>query len=277
MRIKYKFDKMQNFFFNLFAFGMLLSSVLVITCKNPVIAVIYLISVFLCAAGYLIISGISFLGLSYIIVYIGAIAVLFLFVIMMINIKITDILETGNQYTKTLPLALCIGSLFIYEIFTILPFSFNNLHSIFYLFENIISFTSPVAFLNNEELNFSLLSETISSQSQSDRLAILPSLAQNNVEAGSGEEIFIQVIGTDLMINTDDSLVFSTINPITADTNFSNFLHIQAIGQGIYTYGAFWLILTSVILLLAMVAPIFISPLPQARSESKIIEKKTAR
>lgn len=230
-----KSDKMQNFFFNLFAFGMLLSSVLIITCKNPVIAVIYLISVFLCAAGYLIISGISFLGLSYIIVYIGAIAVLFLFVIMMINIKIIDILETGNQYTKTLPLALCIGSLFIYEIFTILPFSFNNLHSIFYIFENLISFSSPVTLLNNEELN---------------------------IGAGIGEESFIQLLGTDLMINMEDSLVFSTINPITADTNFSNFLHIQAIGQGIYTYGAFWLILTSVILLLAMVAPIFISPMP---------------
>ena len=56
----------------------------------------------------------------------GAIAVLFLFVIMMINIKLTDILETGSQYTKNLPLALSIGSLFIYEIYTVIPFSFNN-------------------------------------------------------------------------------------------------------------------------------------------------------
>ena len=46
----------------------------------------------------------------------GAIAVLFLFVIMMLNIKLTDILETGSRYTKNLPLALAIGSLFIYEI-----------------------------------------------------------------------------------------------------------------------------------------------------------------
>src|SRR5271155_2118483 len=119
---------MKNIILDILAFGTLLSSVLVITSKNPVIAVIFLISVFVNAAGYLIILGIGFIGISYIIVYIGAIAVLFLFVIMMINIKIIDILETGNQYTKTLPLALCIGSLFIYEIFTILPFSFNNLH-----------------------------------------------------------------------------------------------------------------------------------------------------
>ena len=56
----------------------------------------------------------------------GAIAVLFLFVIMMLNIKLTDILETGSRYTKNLPLALAIGSLFTYEIYTIIPFSFNN-------------------------------------------------------------------------------------------------------------------------------------------------------
>jgi NADH-ubiquinone oxidoreductase chain 6 len=121
---------MKNLFIDILAFGTLLSSVLVITSKNPVIAVIFLISVFCNAAGYLILLGIGFIGISYIIVYIGAIAVLFLFVIMMINIKLTDILETGSQYTKNLPLALSIGSLFIYEIFTIMPFSFNNVSSV---------------------------------------------------------------------------------------------------------------------------------------------------
>ena len=114
---------MKNLLIDILAFGAILSSVLVITSKNPVIAVIFLISVFVNAAGYLLLLGIGFIGISYIIVYIGAIAVLFLFVIMMINIKLTDILETGSQYTKTLPLALAIGLLFVYEFFTILPFS----------------------------------------------------------------------------------------------------------------------------------------------------------
>ena len=127
---------MKNFFLDLLAFATLLSSVLVITSKNPVISVIFLISVFVNAAGYLIVLGIGFIGISYIIVYIGAIAVLFLFVIMMINIKLTDILETGSQYTKNIPLALIIGSLFIYEIFTILPFIFNNVSIINTLFLN---------------------------------------------------------------------------------------------------------------------------------------------
>jgi NADH-ubiquinone oxidoreductase chain 6 len=203
---------MKNLILDLLAFGTLLSSVLVITSKNPVIAVIFLISVFVNAAGYLIMLGVGFIGISYIIIYIGAIAILFLFVIMMINIKLTDILETGSQYTKNIPLALAIGSLFIYEIFTIIPFSFNNVSAITALLDLL---TNINIFMLNSEISDSI------------------NIINNN-------------------INT-------AFNPYIADTAFTNFLQIEAIGQGIYTYGASWLIITSIILLLAMVAPIFIS------------------
>ena len=198
---------MKNIFIDLLAFGSLLSSVLVITSKNPVIAVIFLISVFVNAAGYLILLGIGFIGISYIIVYIGAITVLFLFVIMMINIKLTDILDAGSQYTKNLPLALAIGSLFIYEFFTIMPFTFND-----------VSLISTI-------------------------LNLLTNL----------NGLFL-----DSNITTSD-IVFNAFNPISADTTFANFLQVQAIGQSLYTIGGFWLIITSLILLLAMIAPIFIS------------------
>ena len=201
---------MKNLFIDILAFAALLSSVLTITSKNPVIAVIFLISVFINAAGYLILLGIGFIGISYIIVYIGAIAVLFLFVIMMINIKLTDILETGSQYTKTLPLTLSIGSLFVYEFFTILPFSFNDV--------------SIVSSLLNLLTNFNSL-----------------------------------LLTSD--INTNN-IIYTAFNPVIADTTITNFLQVQAIGQSLYTYGAFWLIITSVILLLAMIAPIFISRKP---------------
>ena len=204
---------MKNLFIDILAFATLLSSVLVITSKNPVISVIFLISVFVNAAGYLIVLGIGFIGISYIIVYIGAIAVLFLFVIMMINIKLTDILETGSQYTKNIPLALLIGSLFIYEIFNILPFTYNNVSGLSTLFNFITS-------LNGLLINYDLLS--------------LASLAPGNE-------------------------LTSAFNPGNADITFTNFLQIEAIGQGLYTYGAFCLIITSLILLLAMTAPIFIS------------------
>ena len=140
----------------------------------------------------------------------GAIAVLFLFVIMMINIKLTDILETGSQYTKNLPLAFAIGLLFIYELFSIMPFSLNNVSSISALLD---------IFTN---LNKFLLSS-----------------------------------GVDTLSNL--AYVNTTYNPITPDIQFTQFLQIEAIGQGIYTYGAIWLLICSIILLLAMVAPIFIS------------------
>nr|YP_009870409.1 NADH dehydrogenase subunit 6 [Omphalotus japonicus]QKJ84732.1 NADH dehydrogenase subunit 6 [Omphalotus japonicus] len=117
---------MTTILINILAFATLLSGVFSITSKNPVISVIFLIATFVLSAGYLILIGINFVGISYIIVYVGAIAVLFLFVIMMINIKLTDILETGSQYTKTLPLALAVGSLFIFIIFSIIKFNFNN-------------------------------------------------------------------------------------------------------------------------------------------------------
>ncbi|BCG68819.1 NADH dehydrogenase subunit 6 (mitochondrion) [Collybia sordida] len=128
---------MTTLFINIFAFGTLLSSIFSITSKNPVISVIFLISSFVQAALYLILIGINFVGISYIVIYVGAIAVLFLFVIMMINIKLTDILETGSQYTKNLPLAIAIGSLFIFIIFTIIPFNFNNVPALSVLLDKI--------------------------------------------------------------------------------------------------------------------------------------------
>ena len=127
-------------------FGAVFFSILVITSKNPIIAVVFLISVFISTAGYLILKGIGFLGLSYIIIYIGAITVLFLFIIMMINIRLVDILEVGNEYTKNLPLAIILGLLFVFEIFSILPFTVNNVYilftpiNIFNFFNNLLFF-----------------------------------------------------------------------------------------------------------------------------------------
>ena len=119
---------MKTIFINMLTFGTLISSVLAITSKNPVVSVIFVISTFVNAAGYLLLLGVNFVGISYIVIYVGAIAVLFLFVIMMINIKLTDILETGSQYTKNLPLALTIGFLFIYIVFTLIPLNLNTLN-----------------------------------------------------------------------------------------------------------------------------------------------------
>nr|AAD25954.1 NADH-ubiquinone oxidoreductase chain 6 [Cyclocybe aegerita] len=118
---------MTNNIINLVLCGVLFSSVISITFSNPIISIIFLITTFVQAACYLILIGINFIGISYIVIYVGAIAVLFLFIIMMIHIKLTDILDTGNNYTKNLPLGLTIVSLFIFVLFSILPYTYNNI------------------------------------------------------------------------------------------------------------------------------------------------------
>lgn len=141
---------------NILTFGTLFSSVLAITSKNPVISVIFVISTFVNAAGYLILLGVNFIGISYIVIYVGAIAVLFLFVIMMINIKLTDILETGSQYTKNLPLALAIGFLFIYIIYTLIPVQFGvvrNGDSFSFLLDYITSLNGLISTSNIQYIN----------------------------------------------------------------------------------------------------------------------------
>ena len=107
-----------------------LCAILVITNKNPIVSVLFLISTFVLAPCYLIINGINFISLSYIIVYVGAIAILFLFVVMMINIKTTDTLEIGKQYTKILPLGLTIVTFFLWVFFSLIPYIFSNKLSI---------------------------------------------------------------------------------------------------------------------------------------------------
>jgi NADH-ubiquinone oxidoreductase chain 6 len=112
---------MNNFLLDLLAFGAVVSGILVITSQNPVISVLFLISVFINAAGYLLLLGVGFVGISYLIVYVGAIAILFLFVVMMLNIRLTEIVSVGKEYTKNLPLGLIVASLFFFEILSIVP------------------------------------------------------------------------------------------------------------------------------------------------------------
>lgn len=127
----------------------IISAILVIISKNPVVSVIYLISLILNAALFLIVKGMPFIGISYILIYLGAIIVLFLFVIMMININLTDILETGFNYTKNIPLALVVSGLFIYEFINILPSYLNN--SVLSLNNSLLYsiYIDSVLFINN--------------------------------------------------------------------------------------------------------------------------------
>jgi NADH-quinone oxidoreductase subunit J len=120
-------------------FLLILSSFFVFLSDNPVHSVLFLILTFCNASSILILFNAEFLGLLFIIIYVGAIAVLFLFVVMMLNVKIYSF-----QNLSMLPF-LCIGSLLVISQF------FFKLKEIFFnlTFENDITFFSYEKFIDN--------------------------------------------------------------------------------------------------------------------------------
>jgi NADH-quinone oxidoreductase subunit J len=100
-------------FFYLFAGVCVASAVLVIVSRNPVHSVLYLILAFVNASGLFILMGAEFLGMMLIVVYVGAVAVLFLFVIMMLDV---DFVELREGFLEYLPIGLVIGAIFLVEL-----------------------------------------------------------------------------------------------------------------------------------------------------------------
>lgn len=105
-----------NFLFYFFSSLALISGVMVIQARNPVHSVLFLILVFFNSAGLLILLGLDFFAMIFLVVYVGAIAVLFLFVVMMLNIKLAEINEKKLRY---LPIGGLLGLLFLFEVFLI--------------------------------------------------------------------------------------------------------------------------------------------------------------
>jgi NADH-ubiquinone oxidoreductase chain 6 len=100
-------------FLELLSLLAIISSILVITNKNPIISVLFLIALFLEISIYLIIIGLNFIGISYILVYVGAVSMLFLFILMLIDIRVSELhLDNNNN----LFLSFIIGTMFFFLI-----------------------------------------------------------------------------------------------------------------------------------------------------------------
>ena len=110
-----------SFLTEILVFLILVCAFMVILSKNPVHSIFYLILVFCGAATLLISIGAEFLGLILIIVYVGAVAVLFLFVIMMLYIKI---IELNANFINYLPLSSILFLFVFTELFTYMDFVF---------------------------------------------------------------------------------------------------------------------------------------------------------
>lgn len=102
--------------FYLFAGILVLSALLVITARNPVHSVLFLILAFFNSAGLFILLGAEFVGMIMVIVYVGAVAVLFLFVVMMLDINFADLRKGAMQYV---PIGLLIGAVLLAELVVI--------------------------------------------------------------------------------------------------------------------------------------------------------------
>lgn len=169
----------------------ILLGIFVIVSKNPIVSVLFLIGLFLCIASYLILTGLNFIGISYLLVYIGAVSILFLFILMLINVRISELLIDS---INSIPLAILIGGIFNYFVNNVLPY---------------------MVMTNNLLYHF-----TIKKQ-------------------------------------------LTNVTSVSWDGYLAETSHITSIGNVLYGHYSIWLIITSIILLLAMVGAIVITLKPQ--------------
>ena len=196
---------------DLISLAAILCGIFVIISKNPIVSVLFLIGLFLSISGYLIMLGMNFIGLSYLLVYVGAVSILFLFILMLINVRISELVsDTSNS----IPLAIIIGIAFNYTVFEILPYS-------------IVAFNSYTVKLNENTLK----------------------------DLGNNHSDYMKKV---LDFSNESGEVAFVTSKIW-DGNLAETSHITGIGNIMYTSYSIWLILTSIILLLAMVGAIVIT------------------
>ena len=184
------FNGYSTTFLDLIAVIAVFSGIFIIVTKNPIISVLYLILLFSSISCYLIFIGIKFIGISYLLVYVGAVSILFLFILMLINIRISELVgETNNN----IPLAILVIIAFFIPFSSLTPDTKFNLNDSSFL--DILSIKDKIHYVTSN--------------------------------------------------NWDGSLV--------------DISDIISIGNIMYTSYSIWLIITSIILLLAMVGSIVIT------------------
>lgn len=135
-------------FANFFVIICISFAILVITSKNPISSVLFLIGLFIGVSLYLIMLGLYFIGLSYLLVYVGAVSILFLFILMLINIRISELLtEERNSAT----LAVISIMVFNYAVVSISPYSVYAFYST----------SSAVPSVNILDINIDVSSNTL--------------------------------------------------------------------------------------------------------------------
>ena len=107
---------LQGIAFYLMAAVAVVSAILVVTARNPVHSVLWLILAFFSSAGLFVLMGAEFLAMLLVVVYVGAVAVLFLFVVMMLDV---DFVKLREGYARYLPMAMVVAGLLLAELIMI--------------------------------------------------------------------------------------------------------------------------------------------------------------
>lgn len=203
----------------------LLFGTVVIIIKNPIGSLMCLIGLFGSIAVYLIMVGLNFIGFSYLIVYIGAVSILFLFILMLINIRTSELYSNN---VNSIPLALLIIILLNYTWFQLSP--------------QYITYIDTSDNIMTNSIYTNILFEFVN----------------------SWKSIFTGTMNKDMV-----NVMFVTSN------NWDGFMtetsHMSAIGMILYTVFNMWLLIASIILLLAMVGAIIITLRP--RGISSMVER----
>lgn len=212
-----------------------LCGIFVIVSKNPIVSVLFLIGLFLNIAGYLMMLGINFIGLSYLLVYVGAVSILFLFILMLINVRISELVTDSSN---SIPLAITIGIFFNITLYKLLP---SNASEIYNLYDYGVNsnFSSSLSVEGKNSLIQGL-------DTGNDAMNISSNLYPIKSFFYSGQWAY------------DSNNVLFVSSQIW-DGALAETSHITSIGNIIYTSYPLWLIITSIILLLAMVGAIVIT------------------
>jgi NADH-ubiquinone oxidoreductase chain 6 len=140
----------------------IITGVLTILSKNPIVSILFLIALFASISSYLIIVGLSFIGLSYLIVYIGAVSILFLFILMLINVRTS---ELQSNTTNSTVLAILVAILSNYALQPSLPynianynyntiFALNNMHNASFSFSPKLNNSALPINIDNPDIYF---------------------------------------------------------------------------------------------------------------------------
>lgn len=141
---------MKELLFIILSLLIIISAIMVIASKNPIHSIFFLVLVFVGNTGLLLILNVEFIAMLFLVVYVGAILVLFLFVIMMLNVRIVELRE---RFVRYLPIGGFIGFVFFIEILFVIN---ENLLPDYVTILEMINLKSTFSNEINNSLNWDL-------------------------------------------------------------------------------------------------------------------------